>query len=202
MKPLKTHVKESIFDNVEDITNSDAALIEQFLKDNYEIDGTYIIEGSYTIKDNVVDVKGSLEVKNEKIKSLTNGLFRFGKVGGNFDCYRCKNLTSLGGAPEEVGRVFWCAFCPNLKSLEGGPELVGDDFNCFACSSLTSLEGAPKKVGGDFNCYECENLKTLKGAPKTVGGDFNCKKCPKLHSLKGIGVVRGNINKDFRSNAH
>ena len=64
MKPLKTHVKESIFDNVEDITNSDAALIEQFLKDNY------IIEGSYTIKDNVVDVKGSLEVKNEKIHDL------------------------------------------------------------------------------------------------------------------------------------
>ena len=152
MKSLKTHVKESIFDNVEDITNSDAALIEQFLKDNY------IIEGSYTIKDNVVDVKGPLEVKNEKIVSLTNGLFRFGKVGGDFDCYRCKNLTSLGGAPEEVGGVFSCAFCPNLKSLEGGPELVGDDFNCFACSSLTSLNGAPEKVGGNFDCDECDNL--------------------------------------------
>ena len=38
MKPLKIYVKESIFDNVEDIVNNDTILIEQFLKDNYIID--------------------------------------------------------------------------------------------------------------------------------------------------------------------
>ena len=42
-------LKESIFDDVEDIVNDDTVLIEQFLKDNYEIDGTYIIDGSYDI---------------------------------------------------------------------------------------------------------------------------------------------------------
>ena len=94
MKPLKTHVKESIFDNVEDITNSDAALIEQFLKDNYEIDGTYIIDGSYDINNNVVDVKGHVKVKNKKIESLTNGLFQFGKVGGSFICSCCFSIVA------------------------------------------------------------------------------------------------------------
>ena len=58
MKTLKIYIKESIFDDVEDIVNHDTILIDQFLKDNY------IIEGSYTIKDNVVDVKGYITVKN------------------------------------------------------------------------------------------------------------------------------------------
>ena len=32
-------LKESIFDDVEDIANNDTILIEQFLNDNYEIEG-------------------------------------------------------------------------------------------------------------------------------------------------------------------
>ena len=72
-------LKESIFDNVEDIVNNDTILIEQFLKDNY------IIQKSYTInKYGTVDVDGYVLVKNKDIKSLTSGLFRFGKVLGEF----------------------------------------------------------------------------------------------------------------------
>ena len=59
MKPLK----ESIFGDIEDIANSDSVLIEQFLKDNYEIHGTYVI------KNGMVDVKGYITVKNKNIKS-------------------------------------------------------------------------------------------------------------------------------------
>ena len=123
-------LKESIFGDIEDITDNDTVLIEQFLKDNYQIDGTYKIDG------NVVDVEGDVKVKNKGIRSLTNGLFRFGAVSQVFCCDECLNLTSLEGAPKEVG----------------------GDFNCSYCSKLTSRKGAPKKVVGRFWCSNCPNL--------------------------------------------
>ena len=85
MKTFKIHIKESIFNDIKDIVSNDTVLIEQFLKDNYEING------SYTIKDGVVDVEGHVTVKDINIESLTNGIFRFGKVGGDFDCCNCRN---------------------------------------------------------------------------------------------------------------
>ena len=84
------YVKESIFDDVEDIVNNDTTLIDAVLKKDYDIRGTYVIN-----KDGVVDVNGNVDVKNLKIKTLTDGLFRFGKVSGSFDCSDCCNLTTL-----------------------------------------------------------------------------------------------------------
>ena len=52
MKSLKTIVKESIFDDVDDIVSNDPLMhktIEQFLTDNYEIDGTYTINKDNTV---------------------------------------------------------------------------------------------------------------------------------------------------------
>ena len=172
-------LKESIFSDVEDIVNNDTALIEQFLKDNYEIHGTY------NIADNVVDVKGDVNVKNEKIESLTHGLFRFGTVTGHFICTFCPKLTSLEGGPEKVGKDFDCSACPGLVSLKSAPKEVGWDFYCNDCPNLTTLEGVPEEVGGDFYCNNCTGLTTLEGAPKKVNGDFWCTKCSSLISLKG-----------------
>ena len=125
-------LKESIFDDVDNIVSNDPLMhktIEQFLTDNYEIDGTYAIN-----KDNTVDVNGSVYVKQRNISnpliSLVNKLFRFGNVSVNFDC----------------------RFQAKLASLKGAPEKVGGDFACFNCINLISLKGAPKKVGGDFYC--------------------------------------------------
>ena len=108
MKSLKIHVKESIFDDIEDIVNDDTALFEQFLKDNYQIDGTYIIKNS------VIDVMGDVRVKNKNIESITNGLFQFGKVDGEFSCSGCENLKSLEGAPEKVGDYIYTYECDKL----------------------------------------------------------------------------------------
>ena len=72
-------INTPIFDDIEDIASNDTVLIEQFLKDNYDICGTYNIDGK-----NVVDVKGHVRVKNTDIESLTNGIFRFGKIKGGF----------------------------------------------------------------------------------------------------------------------
>ena len=172
-------LKESIFDDIEDIASNDTVLIEQFLKDNYDICGTYNIDG------NVVDVDGHATVKNKYIKSLTNGVFRFRNVTGKFSCAHCKKLASLEGAPEMVDWDFDCSYCSNLVSLEGSPETVGSSFYCNGCPKLTSLEGGPKEVEGNFDCNECKKLTSLKGAPKKVGGEFDCRKCSNLTSLEG-----------------
>ena len=132
-------LKESIFSDVDDIANNDTILIEQFLKDNYNIRGTYNIDG------NVVDVDGYATVKNKYIKSLANGVFRFRNVAGKFSCAHCKKLASLEGAPEEVGASFYCNGCESLTSLKGAPEEVGGWFDCSNCSILKISDQDRKK---------------------------------------------------------
>ena len=104
----------------------------------------------------------------------------FGKITGKFDCYNL-SLTSLKGAPQEVGGDFWCD-ANQLTSLEGAPQIVGGSFS-YSINQLTSLKGAPQIVGKDFNCYD-NQLTSLKGAPKEVGGSFYCS-YNQLTSLKG-----------------
>ena len=132
-------LKESIFDNVEDIVSNDTVIIEQFLKDNYEIRATYNIN-----KDRTVDVKGHVKVKNKKIESLTSGLFRFGTVDGDFLCTSCPNLVSLKGAPTEVGGGFYCNECDNLVSLEGAPKKV-ESIYYKGCKKLKITDQDRKK---------------------------------------------------------
>ena len=117
----------------------------------------------------------------------------FGKITGKFDCYNL-SLTSLKGAPQEVGGDFWCD-ANQLTSLEGAPQIVGGSFSC-SINQLTSLKGAPQKVGRDFNCYD-NQLTSLKGAPTEIGGFFSCCHNPYLQSLEGLGKVKGEIIKDF-----
>ena len=159
------------------------------------------------------------ELKSSDLKFFVSDnydgfIINFGKVTGDFNC-SYNNLTSLKGAPTEVGGSFRC-YNNQLTSLEGAPQKVGGGFNCHA-NKLISLEGAPQNVGGDFYCnsnqltslegapqkvggnFECSNnqLTSLKGAPQTVGGDFYCNNNSNLYSLEGIGQITGKIYKDF-----
>ena len=189
MKNLKECIIESIFDVEDNIDNVDESIreeIKHFLKDNFKTNSTYQIskkpnkDGKFEVSSN-----GYIEVKNEDITSLTNRLFIWTNIKGNFICSDCASLISLKGAPKEVGGIFSCDSCYSLKSLEGAPKKVGCDFFCNTCKSLISLEGAPKEVGRDFACFDCNSLTSLEGAPKEVGGDFSCFKCKSLTSLKG-----------------
>ena len=127
----------------------------------------------------IVNCDGDIRVKNSKIESLTNGLFQFGNVSGNFYCYSCGKLKSLKGAPSGVGG-FYCTSCPKLKSLEGAPKKVGMDFDCNGCKNLETIKGAPEEVGGNFSCSYCKNLKSLDGAPEEIGGKLYCHGCENL----------------------
>ncbi|MFA5759311.1 MAG: hypothetical protein WC942_08170 [Clostridia bacterium] len=124
-----------------------------------------------------LNVKGDVELSN---RNLVNLPFKFGVVAGSFYCNSNK-LTSLEGAPKEVGEDFNCVN-NKLTSLEGGPKEVSGDFYC-ANNELTSLEGAPKEVGRSFYCQN-NKLTSLKGSPENVGRDFYCHN-NKLTSLEG-----------------
>ena len=103
---------------------------------------------NYTINaDGSIDVEGDVNLSS---KGLTELPFKFGKVGGGFNC-SYNALKSLTGAPKEVGNSFYCSYNA-LTSLAGAPSKVGGSFSC-SHNALTSLAGAPSKVGGDFYCY-------------------------------------------------
>jgi hypothetical protein len=101
-------------------------------------------------------------------------------VGGKFNCSDNK-LTSLKGAPQEVGKDFNCSK-NQLTTLKGSPQKVEGDFDC-SDNKLTSLAGAPKEVDGYFDCSNNE-LTSLEGVPRVVDGSFFCKE-NKLTTLKG-----------------
>lgn len=92
------------------------------------------------------------------IEHLTNGLFRFGCVGGSFICGFCYRLVNLEGAPEEV--------CGN--------------FSCRWCDALVDLRGCPKKVQGKIYCEKCDNLESFYGVPEKLMSKIRCTKCPKI----------------------
>jgi len=155
MKHLKTY---QLFESKTGLTKSQ----EEFL-DSYT-GGTW----SYNPATGLVDVEGDFDCSYEKLKDLKG--VRFGKVSGRFYCKK-NELTSLEGAPQEVG---WSFDCQNnsLTSLAGSPQEVGGSFVC-SYNKLTSLKGAPQEVGRDFICHD-NKLTSLKGAPQEVGGSFSC----------------------------
>ena len=180
---IETSLNESLLDD-DDIfldPENDKKVIEEWIKNNYRFSSKLTISDDF-----VVDCNGNVGVyvKSRNIESLTNGLFRWGNVEGNFTC-SFTSITSLEGAPEKVGGNFDCSDCAKLKSLKGGPKSVGSSFICSDCVNLESLEGAPKEVGVGFYCSQCNSLTSLKGSPKKVGGYFNCRKCINLKSLEG-----------------
>jgi hypothetical protein len=128
------------------------------------------VKGTWTLNlsTGLVDVDGNVDCISKKLKNFSR--IQFGRVSGVFSCYNNK-LSSLAGAPKEVGGGFYC-YNNKLSSLAGAPEKVGMDFDCNN-NVLTSLEGAPKKVGGKFNCRN-NKLSSLEGAPKDIGSYFSC----------------------------
>ena len=112
---LKNYIIESIFDIEDNIDNMDESIreeIKHFLKDNFKTNSTYQIskkpnkEGKFEVL-----VNGNVEVKDKNLTSLTNDIFIWTNIKGNFICDYCNSLTSLEGAPKEVGGDFYCRNC-------------------------------------------------------------------------------------------
>ena len=116
----------------------------------------------------LVDVDGSFNCSRQGLSDFKG--VRFGVVKRGFWCHY-NHLTSLVGAPREVGGYFSCDD-NQLTSLVGAPQKVGEDFWCED-NRLTSLEGAPREIGGTFSCSD-NRLTSLVGAPEKVRGTFCC----------------------------
>ena len=199
---LKNYIIESLFDIEDNIDNVDESIkdrIKQFLNDNFtnalkcKISEKPNKDGKFEVSSN-----GNVKVKNKNITSLTNDMFIWTNIKGDFDCGYCNSLISLKGAPNEVSGDFSCDECNSLTSLEGAPKEVGGSFFCNCCRSLISLRGAPEKVGRGFHCSFCNSLKSLEGAPEEVGEDFSCEYCNSIKSLEGAPKkVSGYFSCDF-----
>ena len=135
-----------------------------------------------------IDINGDFDCGSAGLKDFKG--IKFGRISGHFDCSGL-GLTSLIGAPEDVGKDFNCSK-NNLTSLEGAPERVGYSFNCSK-NSLESLEGGPEYVGGDYDCSS-NKLVTLKGSPKNLRGGFYRKFICSNNLLKDLN---GFIDNDF-----
>ena len=103
---------ESLFDIDDNIDNVDKSIkdqINQFLNDNFtnaskcKISEKPNKDGKFEVSSN-----SDVRVKNKQITSLTNGSFIWTNIKGDFICSNCKSLTSLEGAPKEVGGDFYC----------------------------------------------------------------------------------------------
>ena len=131
------HLKEyKLWEQSRELTPEQEEFLNQYVKGTWRINS----EG-------LVDVEGDFDCYGRGIKSLMG--IRFGSVSENFHCHQ-NQLTSLKGAPREVGGNFNCSE-NQLTSLEGAPREVRGYFDCHQ-NQLTSLEGAPREVGRDFYC--------------------------------------------------
>ena len=105
-----------------------------------------------------VDVQGDVSFKG---LPDSQGRFpvQFGRVTGTFSCVN-KGLTTLQGAPHEVGANFECSY-NKLTDLQGGPLHVGGDLYCYN-NPLTTLNGMPETIKGSMVCVYLHDLPLLR----------------------------------------
>ena len=145
------NIKDFIEESLQDKVKNDEKIITKFIEDNYNCGGDLFIK---PIGNNKYEVSclGYVRVKLDKlnkIESLTNDMFVWDKVRGDFSCGYCDKLKSLNGSPREVRGSFYCTGCSLLKSLKGCPEKVLGDFDCQDCDSIKSYKYAGQ-IGGRF----------------------------------------------------
>lgn len=63
-----------------------------------------------------INSPNSVSISNKKLVEFPSYI-QFGTVY-DFTCSNCTSLTSLKGAPKEVGQRFYCNNCTSLKSLD------------------------------------------------------------------------------------
>lgn len=181
---VKNYVIESIWDidnNIED--NNEEFAIRNFIDTNYECKGELKIfkkDGVY-----YVDCDGDVIVRNKKLTSLTNGLFKWDYVDGVFDCSYCL-IETLEGTPEEVYGSIDCIDCKKLISLKGAPESV-QSFDCSG-TSIKSLDYAPLRTM-EFYCNNCDKLEDISWVYNHGGyvdGQFQCRNNKNLKSISHL----------------
>ena len=201
MKNLKDYLYEGVLDDMEDTLNiSDddlaADVITKWINDNWIVDGELNIK--FEGKTRVVDCSGN--VKFSRTGKITNGLFVWGnvsgdfiynvintpaqksktleglgfprKVGGQFNLHEFKLVTNLKGCPEECGSFHIYGFT-KLKSLEGCPTIVNNELHITSCNSIKELDYLPKRIGGSIFINHNHNLLSIEGLSDVINDTVN-----------------------------
>lgn len=168
MKSLYTFITEGVLSDIDDTISNGTTYVdvENWLNEHYNINGTYDI--NVLKNDCIVNVDGDVRMKITRggYDSLTNGMFRFGTVNGNFDA----NYQSL-------------------KNLEGSPRVVTGKFTIDNNTCEFTCEGVPNKIYGDFDCSGCKSLKSLKGLPSYIEGSLYLPKIDSLFDEIGKEII-------------
>ena len=149
---------------------------------------------NYTINpDESIDVDGSVILSSELLTIIP---LKFGTVTRDFDCYNNK-LTSLEGAPKEVGRDFDC-HNNQLTSLVGCPEVIGGDINC-RFNKITDFKGVSEFFEGLFYCEEnpIEEIYTLFLQENHVDDSKCIKWINEFDVIQGDKVVLDRLEEVF-----
>ena len=147
----------------------------------------------------LVDVGGDFDCSEQGLRDFKG--VRFGVVEGDFRC-GFNLITSLNGAPLEVGGGFYCNH-NQLTTMDGCPRKIGDRIVCshnrlvsvdgvpqelsfFDCAynRLTTLVGGPQEIRVSFFCGN-NQLSSLEGAPREVGAFFEFQN-NQITSLEGF----------------
>ena len=172
----------SILDDIEDqIENTDEVIknrIINWIKDNVKSIQENKLNFDFNTTPITVNYDGDIVFKTN-ITSLTNGIFKWGEVDGNFFCCDCLNLESLEGAAENISGNYYCVNCHSL-SLYNVSEKIKEKvvFNCEECKNYglfgfwhftldkedeTIKDPLPKSYINDkYNCVTPEFLEKVK----------------------------------------
>lgn len=187
---------ESLLDDFDTLSqNSTLALIKDFIAQNYlfnnksvqNVDSMVKISKKPNKKTGLYEVKctkKTIAIKLSKdAPSLTNDIFTWTTVAGNFIIESNPNILTLKGCPESVDGVFTCEYLPNVTSLEHSPKTVGR-FMCWGMNSVKTLQFCPIIQDAVTIGYN-KNLETLKGLEYESGkiNVFFCVANPKLKEI-------------------
>lgn len=131
--------------------NCDKDIIMKFISDNY-----WTLPESVTIRldENtgvyIVDINGPVALGNKKLKSLTNGIFRFGAINGSFFCVGSDYLESLDGRPHTVKGSFVCANCKNIKDTRDLSHIANEDSEQDICEVFDDFSNLLERKNGQL----------------------------------------------------
>ena len=105
MKILREQINEALLSHKYSPTDINNLLFEQikeFIRKNYKVNKNRIeiIQG----KDiPIMNIKDDIKFSRPSIHQLTNELFEFGIVSGDFDYRKCQYLKSVNDMPSKIG---------------------------------------------------------------------------------------------------
>jgi hypothetical protein len=198
---INDYINESVLSDIEDtlsVSDDDLAaeLITNWINENWHVDGNLTVK----FEDNtrVVDCSGN--INHSRTGKITNGLFVWGNITGDFiynvveteTQKKTKSLLELG-LPRSVGKKFILMNFKKVTTLEGCPTEC-EDFCIKGFTKLTSLKGCPKIVKREFIITQCNALKGLDYLPEHIGGGIDINWNPNLLSIDGLSSVTNVVN--------